>query len=326
MSFRITRRELLPLAGAGLVAGFAGIESRKHRAQAPLPKSRVSISKASSYQEDLTLRILEGARACGLDVTDQKVFVNTQLEGFSANRSTNADSSVIAATVRALRALGAWEIFVGAGPSLERDTVALAEAAGYRDALGDFEKTFVDLNRDDVNPVEGFQDGILYLPVAALRADLIVSIAKMKTDSQLGAALSMENLSGLVPGSVYGWPKDAALGSGVDQRSRSIVELARIFRRSFAIVDGIVGMEGNGPLEGTPKSAGVLVMGDNLAATDATCCRIMGIDPSRIGYLAQAAGTLSNIEPRQIDHQGQRPEAVRTDFQLIEEHRALRLG
>jgi uncharacterized protein (DUF362 family) len=326
MSLRITRRELLPLAGAGLLAGFAGLQSRRRRVQAPFGKSRVGVYKASSYSEDLTARILEGARACGLDMKDQKVFVAAHLEGFGSSHAINADASVVGATVRALRALGASEVTVGAGPSFERDTIGLAEAAGYGEALSDFEKIFVDLNRDDVSPVEGFPQGILYLPVTALRADLLVSVAKMKTDSQVGANLAMQNLSGIVPGSVYGWPKDTALGSGVDSQNRSLVELARVFRRSFAIVDGIVGMEGNGPLEGTPKSAGVLVMGDCLAATDATCCRIMGIDPTRIGYLAQSAGTVGNIDPAQIDRTGERPESVRTDFQLIEEHRSLRLS
>jgi uncharacterized protein (DUF362 family) len=318
MSFRITRRELLPLAGAGLMAGFAGMGPHKVRVRAPLTKSRVGVYKAT-YNDDLTGRILASALACGLDVKDQKVLVNAHLEGFSASRSTNADANVVAATVRALRTLGAGEVCVGAGPSLERDTFALAGAAGYRDAMHDFEKLFVDLNRDDVNPVTGFQQEILYLPVTALRADLIVSVAKMKTDSQTGAALSMENLSGIVPGSVYGWPKEAALGSGAASHNNFIVRLARVFRRSFAIVDGIIGMEGNGPLEGTPKSAGVLVLGESLAATDATCCRIMGIDPSRIGYLA-------HIDQAQIEHLGERPESVRTDFQLIKEHSALRLG
>jgi uncharacterized protein (DUF362 family) len=256
-------------------------------------------------------------RACGLDVKDKKVLVHAHLEGFSASHSLNADASVVAGTVEALRKLGASNVWVGAGPSFERDTMALAEAAGYRHSLHDFEKIFVDLSRDDVSGVEGFQDEILYLPVTALRADLVVSVAKMKTDARSGAALSMENLSGLVPGPVYGWPRD--IGLDADGHGRFIAELARAFRRSFAVVDGIVGMEGDGPLDGTPKSAGVLVMGESLAATDATCCRVMGIDPARVGYL-------NKIDAGQIEVLGESVEAVRTDFQLVEEHRGLRLG
>jgi uncharacterized protein (DUF362 family) len=317
MTEKITRRELAGLAGALLMAGFAAIPSAKRRAKKPLEKSRVGLYRAGSYGEDLTGRVLDGMRACGLEVKDKKVLIEAHLEGYSASHSVNADSSVVAGTVEALRKLGASDVWVGVGPTLERDTLALAEAAGYRQAVHDFEKIFVDLSRDDVSAVEGFRDEILYLPVTALRADLVVSVAKMKTDTRSGAALSMENLSGLVPGSVYGWPRE--IGLDADGHVQFIAELARVFRRSFAVVDGIVGMEGDGPLDGTPKSAGVLVMGESLAATDATCCRIMGIDPARVG-------NLNRMDARRIEVLGESVDAVRTDFQLVEEHRGLRLG
>src|SRR6185369_14908066 len=114
-----------------------------------------------------------------------------------------------------------------------RDTWALAEMARYRSGIPKFDSIFVDLNREDVSPLQGFADrGEIYLPNTALRADLIVSLAKMKTHASAGAALSMENLFGLVPGSVYGWPKDELHPAGIH---RSIYELNRIFRRSFAI-------------------------------------------------------------------------------------------
>ena len=51
------------------------------------------------------------------------------------------------------------------------------------------------------------------------------------------------------------------------------------------IVDGIVGMEGDGPLNGTPKSLGALIMGCDPLAVDATCCRLMQLDPAKVAYL-----------------------------------------
>ena len=176
----------------------------------------------------------------------------------------------------------------------------------YRKEIPNFDSLFVDLNRDDVSPIEGFADrGEIYLPNTALRADLVVSLAKMKTHHWAGATLAMKNFFGLVPGSVYGWPKNELHQVGID---RSIVELNRIFRRSFAIVDGIVGMEGNGPIQGTPKQCGVLVMGSDLPAVDATCCRIIRLArlekwqkkaPGRIGGLSRGlseggGGSVSN--------------------------------
>ena len=125
----------------------------------------------------------------------------------------------------------------------------------------------------------------------------------------------MKNFFGLVPGSVYGWPKNELHHVGIDQ---SIVELKRIFRRSFAIVDGIVGMEGNGPIQGTPKPVGVLVMGSDLPAVDATCCRIMGIDPARIEYLRMASEQSRRDRRKAASSSAaRRIQSVRTNFNLI---------
>jgi uncharacterized protein (DUF362 family) len=226
--------------------------------------------------------------------------------------------------LEAFRSLGAREVRIGEGPGHRRDTYALAEMAGYRSGIPKFDSVFVDLNRDDVSPIQGFADRKeFYFPNAALRADLIVSLAKMKTHHWAGATLSMKNFFGLVPGSVYGWPKNELHYIGIP---KSIVELARVFPRSFAIVDGIVGMEGNGPIQGTPKPVGVLVMGSDLPAVDATCCRIMGIDPARVEYLQMAADRLGVIEESRIEQRGEDIRKLRTNFQLIKEYSQLRLA
>jgi uncharacterized protein (DUF362 family) len=134
----------------------------------------------------------------------------------------------------------------------------------------------------------------------------------------------MKNFFGVVPGSIYGWPKNELHQLGIDE---SIVELNRVFRNTFAIVDGIVGMEGNGPIQGVPKKAGVLVMGSDLAAVDATCCRIMGIDPKRVDYLTGALDQgLGVIEEAQIEQRGETIRSVASKFELIDSKKYLRLA
>jgi len=69
-------------------------------------------------------------------------------------------------------------------------------------------------------------------------------------------------------------------------------------------------------------------MGRNAPAVDATCCRIMGIDPARIGYLAYASGRLGPIRESNIRQVGEAIAALRTDFRLLDvipAHRGLRL-
>ncbi len=320
---KINRREFLPIAGAGLLAGIAGFEGGRIPARRG-GSAAVAVVKAGSYSDDLVKRMMEGIRACGLDVRGQKVLLKPNLVEFDPATCINTEVSVVAAALEVFQALGAAEVTIGEGPGHRRDTYALAEMARYRSEIPKFDARFVDLNRDDVSPMQGFADrGEIYLPNSALRADLIVSLAKMKTHHWAGATLSMKNFFGLVPGCVYGWPKNELHQVGID---RSIVELSRIFRRSFAIVDGIIGMEGNGPIQGTPKPVGVLVMGQDLPAVDATCCRIMGIDPGRVEYLRMASDNLGVTEEARIEQRGESLRSVRSNFDLIAPFRQYRLA
>jgi uncharacterized protein (DUF362 family) len=324
---KIKRRDFLPVAGAAVLAGYAGYAGRQSRRTPPrslADPSGVAVVKASSYSDDLVSRMLEGIRQCKLDVRGKSVLLKPNLVEFDPATCINTNVAVIAAALEVFRTLGASEVLIGEGPGHRRDTYALAEMARYRSDISKFDAQFVDLNRDDVSPVKGFADrDEIYLPNTALRADLVVSLAKMKTHHWAGATLSMKNFFGLVPGSVYGWPKNELHHVGID---RSIVELNRIFHRSFAIVDGIVGMEGNGPIQGTPKAVGVLVMGADLPAVDATCCRIMGIDPQRVEYLRTAGDHLGIIDESRIEQRGEAIRSVHTNFKLIKEFRDYRLA
>jgi hypothetical protein len=56
-------------------------------------------------------------------------------------------------------------------------------------------------------------------------------------------------------------------------------------KRFFSVVDGISAMEGNGPVAGTRRMAGLIVAGDNPVAVDAVCARLMGFDQARLPLL-----------------------------------------
>lgn len=294
---------------------------------APVARGRatVAILRAASYGEDLLDRLWRGAAACGLEARGLRVLVKPNLVEFVPGAVVHTEAAVLAAVVELFEKLGAAEIIIGEGPGHRRDAFFLAEEASYRAGVPRFDARFVDLNRDDVAHVGGFPgtgDGGIYLPHTALAADLVVSLARMKTHHWAGATLAMKNLFGVVPGALYGWPKNYLHQVGI---GRSVAGLYRIFPRSFAIVDGIVGMEGNGPVQGRARPCGVLVMGRDLAAVDATCCRIMGIEPMQIEYL-RLASSLGVIQDERIEQRGEPIAQVRTPFELIPEFRHVRLG
>jgi uncharacterized protein (DUF362 family) len=86
-------------------------------------------------------------------------------------------------------------------------------------------------------------------------------------------------------------------------------ELVRVFRRSFAVVDAIVGVDGSGDV----KQAGVLALGSDLVAVDATCGRMLGLDPKKIDYLRLSAAH-GVVAQSGIEQLGEKIEDVRTRF------------
>jgi uncharacterized protein (DUF362 family) len=107
---------------------------------------------------------------------------------------------------------------IAEGPGLRRNTLDLADAAGYFQTIPGFDRIFTDLNVDQTSFVRLKRPNSrlepLYLPRTALGADLLVSLPKMKTHHWAAATLGMKNLFGLVPGRIYGWPKNVLHWAG----------------------------------------------------------------------------------------------------------------
>ena len=304
-------------------AALAGCTAKKTGAPRP---QMVSIVRAPAYDQsiyDTVRRMLADHR---LDVRGRSVVLKPNLVEFEPGSSINTHPILVHAAYEAFRAMGAASVRIAEGPGHRRNTLDLADAAGYFHTIPDFEDVFTDLNVDDVSrvhlPRQLSRLGKLYLPNTVLGADLLVSMPKMKTHHWVGATLAMKNLFGVVPGGLYGWPKNVLHWAGIDE---SIADLRTAFPRQFALVDGIVGMEGNGPIQGTPKTAGVLVAGSDPAAVDATCCRIMRIDPAKVGYLRLAAEGGAQIAEAGIRQTGEPIASVATPFTLIPYFRTYRI-
>ena len=205
------------------------------------------------------------------------------------------------------------------GAGHNHDHLLVLEESGLAEVLWEDKVPFWDLNNDStytvVNAARFSPLQTLTFPVALKQVDWIVSMAKLKTHHWAGVTLSLKNLFGVMPGVVYGWPKSVLHQAGIEP---CILDIVSTLKPHFAIVDGIVGMEGDGPIMGSPKDAGVLVMGRNLTAVDATCVRIMGIDPFRVKYLAVADGKLGPVAAAHLDQRGETVAAVQNKFKLLE--------
>jgi uncharacterized protein (DUF362 family) len=128
---------------------------------------------------------------------------------------------LIAAVVDALNRFEAASVVVADGPGHVRDTDLLLAESGLKeqlDAVGRVD--FVDLNYDSIVRVVP-HTGLtrlreLWLPKTAMSADVVISMPKIKTHHWAGVTLSLKNLFGIVPGSIYGWPKNVLHWEGID--------------------------------------------------------------------------------------------------------------
>jgi len=290
-------------------------------------RSRVAVLRADAYDQPLETTIRHGIELSGADVAGRRVVLKPNLVEFDPASVINTHPTVVAATVVALRRLGAREVVVAEGPGHRRDTEYLLDASGLLGALRDVGARYVDLNVDAVRPLPLRSRytalGQLYVPATVLEADLLVSMPKLKTHHWAGVTLSMKNMFGIVPGSVYGWPKNVLHWQGI---ANSILDInAALTMPRLAIVDGIVGMEGNGPIQGVAKPMGVLVFGTDWVAVDGTCTRLMALEPTRVDYLRQAGKFLGNVDDARIEQVGEQPATFVRPFAVLDQFAALRV-
>jgi uncharacterized protein (DUF362 family) len=290
------------------------------------PSSRVAIIHQDCYAGRLERTLLDGLRLFDLDLRGKTVLLKPNLVEYIPSAEVNTDPRLVGAAVGAFLALGARTILVGEGPGHQRDTMLVLAETGLETELRERRTRFVDLNRDEVVKVQlqtrftGLD--FLWLPRAVLTSDLVVSMPKVKTHHWAGVTLSMKNLFGVVPGIAYGWPKNPLHWRGID---RSILDINAAVPAHFVIADGIVGMEGNGPLHGSPRNLGRIVLADDPVAADFTCARLMGLNPLRVNYLAQAAEFLGNGAHERIVQLGEGVPTAVEPFAVLPDFSHLRL-
>ena len=265
-------------------------------------RSRVAIVSAEGYSERLEDALLSGLREFHLKLCGKSVLLKPNLVEYIAGVEVNTNPVIVGAAAEAFLKLGARSIVVAEGPGHQRDTHLVLAESGLGAQLLRQKIAFVDLNRDELVKLPtratftGLED--LWLPRTVLETDFVVSMPKIKTHHWAGVTLSMKNMFGVVPGTKYGWPKNVLHWKGIH---RSILDICATAPMHFVIADGVVAMEGNGPLHGTHRNLGKMVLADDPVAADFICARLMGLDPRRVWHLDRAAHFLGNGSYERID-------------------------
>jgi len=327
-----TRREILLGAIGGGILSASGVTLLENCSKRGW-NAETFIGKMDSYEKDIASLIVSGfteLKVTKTEIKGKRILLKPNLvEPHLGAGHINTHPNVIRGVAEAFFRLGASQVLVAEGSGHCRDSQLVLDESGLGRVLLEDRIPFVDLNYDEGYSVEnaGRHADIdrFTFPRVLRQVDWIVSVAKMKTHHWSGVTLSMKNLFGVMPGIYYGWPKNVLHWKGIEE---SVLDICQTLRPHFAIVDGIIGMEGDGPIMGDPHHADVLVMGRNLTAVDATCAQIMGINPKKIKYIRSAMSELGSGSASDIMQRGEAIASVRTNFALMENihaHRGLRL-
>ena len=268
--------------------------------------SRVAVLAVSRYSNKLDRVLMEGLNLFKLDIRGKSVLLKPNLVEYISGKEATTNPILVGAAAECFLRLGARSVVVAEGSGHERDTEQLLWETGLKDELIHRGVKFVDLNRDDLIKTKLAADysGLahLWLPRTVLEFDFVVSMPKVKTHHWAGVTLSMKNMFGIVPGLRYGWPKNLLHWHGIHE---SILDICATVPIHFVIADGILAMEGNGPLHGTTRQLGALVLADDPVAADSRIVRLMGLLPDRIKHIKQADYFLGNATSEKIQEIGE---------------------
>ncbi len=198
--------------------------------------------------------------------------------------------AVVEAVVREIQRCGGKVVLCDSpgGPYSQSLLKAVYRATGMVEVA---EKTGADLNYDTswvtlAHP-EGKMIHSLPLIKPLAEADVVVGLSKLKTHGMTGFTGAVKLFYGAIPGL-----KKAEYHFNMpdlEQFSRLLIDIVKLIKPSLSIMDGIVGMEGDGPTSGDPRHLGLLLGSVNPFALDMAACRIIGIEPEKLPLFKAAA-------------------------------------
>ncbi len=309
----MNRREFLRWSLHGLWISMLGCVATRcsHRSQ---PVTVLSVPDLNrDFRKDFARVLIDDK----LTVQGKKVLLKPNFVEFHQGHPINTDVRLIQQISEACLNLGAREVVVAEAAGHRRDPWYSMYNPILKENL-DPRIRRIDLNHGPAvriqnrGPYTGLPHFYVAEPVA--KADVVISMPKLKTHHWVGVTLSMKNLFGTLPGIFYGWPKNLLHLKGIEN---SIVDLNLTVPVHYAIIDGVIGMEGDGPIMGEAKQVGAVIMGRNLLAVDCTAARMMGFNPKEISYLQMASSHFRGLNEGDIIHRGEDPKRFAARFKCL---------
>lgn len=275
---------------------------------------KVSLVSSADRAEGVTesLRLIDDE----VEVPDRPVmvkpnFVTTRMQ----LAATHVDST--RATLEYLSGKGVRYFIIAVGPA-DGTPDSGFDNYGYRALANDFNIEFLDLNNDDRVPVPAFDDHLnpqtLYMS-RRLSESYVVSVCPMKTHDNVVVTLGLKNI---LVGTLSGTEQKQKIHRGIKAINLTLAKMAQHVTPDLTVIDGVIGMQGNGPVEGYEIASNVVVASHHGIAADVVGLQVMGFELEQVGYLRYSMD-LRNLSMDDIEVVGSSIEDVRVAYEAHSE-------
>lgn len=269
--------------------------------------TRVAIAKEQDRYSTVTSSLQLIQSRIEKEIHGQRILIKPNM--------VNIERALCATHIDAIRAVldfvyqqAPAEVIVGESSAFQ-DTRQGFKNYGYLSLQQQYPSlTFVDFNRDANHTIKLLDvdrhEVDAKISQTAMEDWYRISLAVPKTHETAVVTLSMKNMMGCLVGYdkalMHGSPRLHANVRMIDSVepakrpemykvfNRNLIRLIKHVPPSLSVIDGFVGMDGEGPVNGDAVNLGVAVASADYVAADTVMAQIMGYDPSDIGYLYYA--------------------------------------
>ena len=250
--------------------------------------SNVAIIKCENYEQTLVDNAVETAclAANMPEVSGKRILLKPNiLSDAKEDRCITTHPAVLRAMIHLLKKHGAKEIVVGDSPGLQNPSF-LPKNCGIHQVCIEEKVTWIDFTKSPETKMIPYTHN-KKLPIASILGDvdMLFSLPKFKTHQLMYSTGAVKNLFGLVP-NLHKSPCHVQFPTR-EQFASLIIGILELSKPSFALMDGIIGMEGAGPANGIPRHLGLLLASTDLIALDYAQALIMGYDPVSLPIISE---------------------------------------
>ena len=251
-------------------------------------KAQVAVTRCTDYQAEKLAQAIDRQFSLlgGLDRFisrgDMVLLKPNFISAKPQSEAVQTDPAVILAVAQLAKDFGA-KPFIGDSPAW-RNVFACIRVLELEEALKKLGVPVKQLNRPKRCRVAGSSIGI---STVALEADRIINLPKLKTHQQLVATFAVKNMFGCVCGKEKAF-QHFARGKFYEDFCRMLIEIYKLLAPVVTIIDGVVAMEGPGPIRGEAKPLGFLIGGTDPMACEAVCCELIDSKPEELPMIRTA--------------------------------------